>query len=207
MPMKKDRIVLDFLRLPKFQKVVFGKNVSAQMKDNPKFATPDVSVEEVETATNLLETRSVASINGGKESTALANQAEESWDDIIRKMAKYVDRIADGDGVVILNAGFNIAKQPAPASRPEFSVELGAMSGAVELRRQAVEGAKAYIWQYYIGETPPTNEESWVTAHVTSKASVELTGLTPLCKYWFRSEVVTINGITAYTSPIMQIVI
>jgi len=205
--MKKERIVLDFVRFPVAQKVEFGRGVITQMRGNPKFPSPDVSLDELETRTNLLESRSVASLSGGKESTALAHQAEEDWTDFMRKMARYAERIADGDGTVILNAGFNIAKQHSPGSRPEFSVELGEKPGSVELRRQAIEGAKSYIWQYYIGETPPLNDNGWITIQVTSKASVDLSGLNLMCKYWFRSAAVTVGGTTAYTQPVMQIII
>ena len=205
--MKKDRIVLDFVRIPVAQKTEFGKGVISKMKNNPKFATPDVTVEELEAKNTLLETRSVAALSGGKEATALMHQTEDEWNDLMRKMAKYVDRIADGDDTIILSAGFNLAKQPAPAVRPEFSVELGEKSGSVIIRRQAADGAKSYIWQYCVGETPAANDADWVTAQVTSKASVELTGLTPKATYWFRSAAVTPNGTTAYNSPVMQVVI
>ena len=205
--MKKDRIVLDFVRIPVAQKTEFGKGVISKMKNNPKFATPDVTVDELEAKNTLLETRSVAALSGGKEATALMHQTEDEWNDLMRKMAKYVDRIADGDDTIILSAGFNLAKQPAPSLRPEFSVELGEKSGSVIIRRQAADGAKSYIWQYYVGETPAANDADWVTAQVTSKASVELTGLTPKTTYWFRSSAVTPNGTTAYNSPVMQVVI
>jgi len=204
--MKKDRIVLDFVKLSIPQKVEFGKNVIARLKGNTKFPTPDVSVEVLETATTLLETRSVAAQGGGKEATALMHQAEDDWNDLMRKMARYIDRIADGDSAVILSAGFNLAKQPAPAVRPEFSVELGDKSGSVLLRHQAVESAQSYIWQYCIGDTP-ADDNNWTTAQVTVKASVELTGLIPLTKYWFRSAAVTTSGTTPYSSSVLQVVI
>jgi len=205
--MKKDRIILDFVRIPVAQQTEFGKGVISKMKNNPKFVTPDVSVDELEAKNTLLETRSVAALSGGKEATALLHQTEDEWKDLMRKMAKYVDRIADGDETVILSAGFNLAKQPAPAIRPDFSVELGDKSGSLTIRRQAVDGAKSYIWQYCSSETPAANDADWTTAQVTSKASVDLSGLTPKTTYWFRSAVVTTAGTSAYNSPVMQVVI
>jgi hypothetical protein len=202
--MKKDKVVLDFIKSPVAQKLEFTRGVISKMKTNPKFTDPDVAVEDLEAKADLLETRSVAALSGGKEATALMHQTEAELDDMLRKMAKYVDRIADGDNAIILSSGFNLAKQPAPALRPEFSVELGEKSGSVIIRRQAIEGARSYIWQYYMGETPAANDADWITAQVTSKASVEITGLTPLTKYWFRSAVVTATGTSAFNSPVMQ---
>ncbi len=59
-----------------------------------------------------------------------------------------------------IGSGFSTSKQPAPAQRPEFSVEPGQKSGSVLLRRQAVKGAKAYIWQFSINVVPQ-GEEGW----------------------------------------------
>jgi len=204
--MKKDHAVLDFVKIPFAHKIEFGRNVIGKIRGNINFPTPDVPVEEIKSKTDTLETRYVASLSGGKQETALLYQADEDWIDIMRKTARYVDRIADGDGAMILSAGFNLAKQPAPSVRPEFSVELGEKSGTVFLRRQKVEGARSYIWQTYVGESPD-NESEWKTALVTSQASTELVGLTPLTKCWFRVAAVTIEGTEAFSLPIMQIVI
>lgn len=144
--MKKDHSVLDFVRLSVAQKVEFGRNVIVKVKASPKFATPDVSIEELEAKNTLLETRSVAAMSGGKEATALMHQTEDEWVDLMRKMARYVDRIADGDSAVILSAGFDLAKQPAPVERPEFSAEHGERSGSVLLRHIGVAGARSYIY-------------------------------------------------------------
>lgn len=49
-----------------------------------------------------------------------------------------------------------------------------------------------------------SDNSSWVIAEVTPQASVEITGLTPLTKYWFRvAAAVTINGTGEYCVPIM----
>ena len=205
--MRKDFVVLDFVRIPVSEKVEFSRSLSTKMKENPNFPTPDVSLDELESKADQLELRSVAALGGGKEAKVLMRQAEAELDKVLRKTARYVDRIADGDVAIILSAGFKQAKQPAPTVRPDFSVELGEKSGSVVLRRQAVDGAKSYIWQHCMGDTPATKDTDWVTAQVTSRATVEMTGLTPMSKYWFRSAVVSPSGTSAYNSPIMQAVI
>jgi hypothetical protein len=204
--MKKDRLVLDFKKLSVPEKIAFGRNVYSLMTENPSFPTPDVQLEQLKLTTDGLETRNVASQSGGKEETVLLHQAEYAWDYIMSKEGRYVERIADGDGAIILSAGFNLAKQPAPGQKSEFSVELGDRSGSVVLKRQAVAGAKSYIWQHCI-HSIPENEASWITAEVTSRASVEISGLTPLSKYWFRVAVVTPQGTSAYSPAVMQAVL
>ena len=124
----------------------------------------------------------------------------------MRPPAFSVDRIAHGDADIFLSAGFDLAKQPSPAVRPEFSVELGEKSGTVLLRRQKVEGARSYVWQYTTQESPILYTD-WINAEVTSKASVVLSGLKPLTTYRFRETAVPTEGTGAYTMPIMQVVI
>lgn len=203
--MRKVHVVFDFVQLSIAEKVARGRNVYVEMIKNPTFPTPDVPLEVLKGDTDLLETRYLNALNGGKENTVLMRQAEAVWDDNMRKMARYVERIADGDSSIVLSAGFNLAKQPIPAQRSEFSVAAGNTSGSVLLRRQAVPGAKSYIWQFCVNALPET-EEGWKIAEVTSKASVELIDLTPVTRYWFRVASVSSQGTSAYNDPIMHVV-
>lgn len=199
--MKKDHAVLDFVKVPIAIKIEIGRSVENEMRPNPIFVNPDVPFDDLKASTDLLETRNVAAMNGGKEATALLHQAEEDWINKMRIQARYVDRIADGDSAVILGAGFSLAKQPAPITRSEFSAEQGEKSCTVVLKRKRENGAKAYIWQQ------STDGINWVTVQTTAQASVELTGLTPLTKYSFRVAVVSASGTSDFSDPVSIVVI
>jgi len=204
--MKKVRVIFDFIQLTIPEKIARGRNVIAEMTENPAFPNPDVSLDALKEATDLLETRYLNARNGGKESTVLMHQAEDAWDDDMRILGRYVERIAGDDSAIVLSSGFNLTKQPIPAQRAEFSVEAGKNSGSVILRRQAVPGAKSYIWQICINALPET-EDGWKIAEVTGKASVELNDLIPVTKYWFRVASVSSQGTSAYNDPIMHVVV
>jgi hypothetical protein len=204
--MKKEKVVFDFIKLTATEKPEFGTNVIQKMTGNPRFPNPDESLDSLRIKNELVQSRSVAALSGGKEATALLHQAIDDWDNAMRKEAKYVDRIADGDGAIILSAGFNLAKPNIPGQRAEFTAENGEHSGTAALRHIAIDGAKSYIWQYCIGETP-ANENGWTIGTVTTKASAEITGLIPLTKYWFRVAAVTVDGTSAYSQPILLVVI
>jgi hypothetical protein len=204
--MSKDHVVLDFLRLSVIEKVGFGNSVVSSMTGSPVFINPDVPLATVITKNDLLESRFEASQKGGREETKLMHQAEDEWDEVMRKTALYVDRIADGDGALILNAGFNLAKQRAPGQRAEFVTENDDKPGTVLLRRTAVDGATAYIWQYS-KEPLPADDSEWTTGATTAKASAVIAGLTPLTRYWFRVAAVTRQGTSAYTGPVMHAVV
>ena len=203
--MKKVHVVFDFIQLPIAEKIARGRNVYVEMNGNPTFPMPDVPLNVLKEDNDMLEARYLSALNGGKENTILMHQAEGVWDDDMRKTARYVERIADGDSAIVLSAGFNLARQPIPAQRSEFSAEAGKSSGSVLLRRQAVPGAKSYIWQFCINALPET-EDGWKIAQVTGKASVELIDLTPVTKYWFRVASVSSQGTSAYNDPIMHVV-
>jgi len=204
--MKKVSVVFDFLRLTIPAKIAKGRNVCTEMTQNPTFPTPDIAMNSMKEVNDLLETRYLAAQNGGKEETALMHQAEVIWDDMMRKQARYVDRIADGDEAIIISSGFSTSKQPIPAQRPELSAEPGQKSGSVLLRRQAVKGAKAYVWQYCVNSIPE-DEDAWKIAQVSGKASVEISDLLPVTKYWFRVAAVMAQETAAYNSPIMHVVV
>jgi hypothetical protein len=204
--MAKDHIVLDFLRYSVIEKISFGDTIQLRMAANPIFATPDVPLTTLKAKNDALRVAYEAAQKGGREETLLMHQAEDEWDETMRKEANYVDRIADGDGAIILNAGFSLAKQRAPAQRAEFTARQGDKSGTALLRRLAVEGATAYIWQY--GKDPlPASENEWITANTTAQSTAVINGLTPLNRYWFRVAAVTRQGTTDFTGPVLLAIV
>ena len=83
--MKNDHVVLDFVKEPIPQKIETAHNVQTEMSSNRIFINPDVPFEELKACNDLLQTRYIASLSGGKEETALLHQAEEVWIDKMRK--------------------------------------------------------------------------------------------------------------------------
>jgi len=62
-------------------------------------------------------------------------------------MAHGVERFTDNDDAIVLSAGFNISKQPIPSPGVDLIIESGEKSGSVIISRNAVQGAKSYLWQ------------------------------------------------------------
>ena len=203
--MKKNTVVLDFLRFSVPNKIAFGRTALSKMSVLALFANPDVAYATVTTIVNKLETYYMSSRGGDHEQMALMHQAEEEFDNAFRKLAYYVDRVADGDEAIILSAGFHLAKQPTPAERPEFTVEAGDIPGSIFMKRKAVAGASSYVWEYYVGAEVPT-EEKWLFAGSTTQASYEMKGLNSGDKVWFRVAAVTKDGMQPFTDAIMKVV-
>ena len=203
--MKKISVIFDFIRISILNKVGRGKGVIDGMRGNPKFPTPDVALDDLEEATNLLERTHIAASGGDKTNKALMHQAEKAWDQLMRDQAMYVDRIAKGDHAIILSAGFNFSRTPAPAKRPEFSAELGEKSGSVILHCKAIKGAYAYVWQCCKGTLAET-EAGWAYAKATGKATAVIEDQVPVTKYWFRVAAVLAEGTAAYCEPISIVI-
>jgi hypothetical protein len=200
--MKKIHAIFDFVSLAFPEKITFGRNVHTMMTGNVNYPTPDVPLADIKAKTDLLEEQMVAASHGGPPETALLHQTAKEWDDMMRDEARYVDRIAKGNEAMIRGAGFNVSQQPNPYVRPEFSAKIGEQPGTARLRRQAVQGAKSYIWQLS-KNVLPVGEDGWSNAKVTTKATALIDGLDTLTIYWFRVAAVTPAGTLAYNAPIM----
>jgi hypothetical protein len=87
----------------------------------------------------------------------------------------------------------------------DFDVELDIELGSALLHCMKMKDAKLYVWQYCIVDTP-TLETEWINAQETIRASVLLTKLIPLTKYWFRVVVLTNNGCKVISLPILKFI-
>ncbi|HPS12370.1 MAG TPA: fibronectin type III domain-containing protein [Prolixibacteraceae bacterium] len=202
--MKKIKAVLTFLRLSIIEKIGFYRNVIEKMTDNPNFPSPDVPMTEVTVSVDKLEKAYYAARDGSHVAIAEMHQCEEESDEIFRKLVDYVNRIADGDESMIRSSGFETSKEPKPRKKSEFIVIPGNKPGSFILRRQAVKGARSYLWQYCKGDSPAPEGE-WTVLDASTQATYEVTGLTSGTKYWFRVAAVTSEGTGAFTSPVSKI--
>jgi hypothetical protein len=201
--MRKSEVILDFLRLPYAGKVEFGRNMVLRMTGNLSFPTPDVPLSQITTASNSLETAFNAAQGGGPQQTAALHLASKQWDGLMRKLAIYVNRIADGNEAMILSSGFHTTHQPKPALHPEFRVEHGELSGEIVGHHKAYKGRSCWVWQYC--EDPIPADGSWKLAGVSIQASFVYKELVPGTKYWFRVALVTYDGQGPWSDPAVLI--
>jgi hypothetical protein len=203
--MKRIKVVLDFIKFAIAEKIAFFRNSLKLMTNNALFVKPDVLLADVTLLVDKLETDFTAAKSGDHALVAVMNQSELAADEAFRKLALYVDRIANGDAAVILKAGFHISKQPEASKREAFRVEAGPNPREIILLRKAQPGAKSYVWQYCIGPLP-TTEQVWIFAGATTKARFVIINLESGSKCWFRVAAVTIEGIGPWSAPVMRVV-
>jgi hypothetical protein len=201
--MRTIKVVLDFVRLAVILLVEFAKNVVVKMTGNPSFPNPDPSLAEITSAVNELETAITNADGGGKLLKAQMRQAAKKLRDLLRKLAAYVDHIADHDETVILSSGFHTSKRPDPTLRPEFWARAGVNSGTIVAGHKAIKKAKAYIWQINVSEDP-YSEEGWVFVGFSTQSRCVLSNLEVGKAVWFRCCAITSAGLTPYSDPVCR---
>lgn len=204
--MKKVRVLLSFVKLTVAEKIAYFKNVISKMTGNTAFPEPDVSLASATELVTDLENANSNSLSGSHAAIAQRNHAEAEADKAFRKLAMYVERIADGDMALILSSGFQLSKQPEPAQRPQFLVEAGEKSGEVALTRKAQPKAQSYVWQYCIGSLPANGNGAWTFAGASTRGKFTIDNLESGSKCWFRVAAVTTEGMSPWTDPIMKVI-
>lgn len=114
------KVSLEFIMQTPTQKGVFGDNVISEMTGHPTvFPTPDVPLTELTTVNDDLKLKTQQALSGDKERILERDEAEKKWDDLFRKEALYVDRIADGNKLVIAQSGYHsTSTEVHPAEKP-----------------------------------------------------------------------------------------
>ncbi len=102
------KVSFGFIDFNPTQKGLFGDNVFAEMTDHPLvFVTPDVPLATLETVNNALKLKTQQALSGDKEKIQERDEAEKLWDTTFRKEGEYVQRIASGNKLIIVQSGYH----------------------------------------------------------------------------------------------------
>lgn len=166
---------------------VFTQHVIACLTGNTRFATPDPTLTVVQTALTAFNAAVAKTVDGTRQDTADKNAKREVLEDLLRKLADYVQRVSAGVEVSILSSGFDIHKKPEPVGplpTPEnFKVKVGKNKGSVEVSCDAVANASFYEFEYT--ESPASAVSTWLKK-TTTKKQLLLEGLQSGKEYTFR---------------------
>lgn len=202
--MRKLKVLLDFVRYIIPVKIEFYKKIIANLTANATtFPTPDVELTVLTGDVNKLDANFQASLGGSHLATSQMRETEKAVDEKFRIIAKYVDKIANGNESIILLAGFYPTRQPASSQREHFTAENGANPGEIILRCKAFPNARSYTWQYSEINLP-LKEEDWKYAGTSTQSRFTVRNLVSMVKYWFRVAPVTAQGMQAWSEPISK---
>lgn len=171
-------------------------------------------LSELATTNDLFRTAIHASLSHDVTKIAERNKIRAVLEDILKRIAAYVEFAAHGDIDAMASTGFDLRRDTTPQSGrnqilpapSDFRVVHGLRSGMVDLHVAKLIRAKSYHVQFTEGD--PNIEGNWRPALTAANSShITLTGLTPGHTYWFRICGVSAPGYGLWTEPLSLMVV
>ena len=199
--MRKLKVLTSFTKLPIVNKASFCRNVVIKMTDNVYFSMPDVSLAEASAALDAFEAAILAAKDGAHTAISIRNDCEKVVNAKFILLAKYVDRIADGDETTILSSGFNESHQPSTPTKEELTVNDGDFPGSIFTKSLLIDNNASYRWEIRLLGTI-----EWVV-YVSIQSSFVISGLIIGSTYEVRVAIVTKDGQQPYSQVITKLVV
>jgi hypothetical protein len=106
MSLRKAKVLRSFMRDTPTKKTENGAHIIDELKHHTaEFPTPIPDPADLNTANEDLKQKTIAAINGGAEAIRARDESEKAWDTIFSKCCDYVDGVADGNVLIITQAG------------------------------------------------------------------------------------------------------
>ena len=186
-----------------------GQQIIAAMTNNPNFANPQPPLTDVTAALSTLDEAYKLHQIAKSDARAKANVADDAeiqFDSQFRKLAAYVESIADKDETIIASAGMQTkASRTTPSTLPApaaLSAAAGDHEGEINLTWKKVENSRSYIIQISLD---PPSADSWGHAETVTIANKTIQNLTSGKKYWFRVAAIGSTGQSGWSEPATRI--
>lgn len=157
--MKSLKVALNFTRLSDGDLSAFTNTVITNMTSNTAFAKSPVALSDLAKLLDTFDKSVAAAMDGGASLTAAKNAAREELLTALRKLAAYVQIVADQDEALVLASGFSVAKQGRTQStKLDVPLILGIDNEGTakfNIRLKAVANASAYEVRAVNGATTP----------------------------------------------------
>jgi len=117
----KYRVSLGFAKLNDDSLLLFATGIHTQLYAQPAYATPPVTAADLLAGITALSNAKVAQANGGKSATATKNICRQTLNDLLQRLAFYVQLACDNDLPVLLDSGFEVAstnRTQVPLAKP-----------------------------------------------------------------------------------------
>lgn len=197
------------LRQPVPDKLQTGRQIIAAMTNNPNFATPHPPLADITASLATLDdaykAHQIAKADA-RTKAGVADDAESQLDSNLRKLAAYVESIADKDETIIASAGMQtkaLRTAPTTLTAPEaLSATAGNREGEIDLSWRKVANSRSYIIQ--ISPDPPA-ADSWGHAETVTVSYKTIQNLTSGKKYWFRVAAIGSLGQSGWSEPATKI--
>jgi hypothetical protein len=206
--MSKIKLNLSSLTVP--QKLAKAQQIVSALTGNGSFPTPSPALANITSAVTELDAAASAvqtARQTAKEKTSTQNQKEDALDQLLTKLAAYVESVAGSNEQLILSAGMDtraaaVATTDPPGQPQALTPTAGDHDGEIDLSWDTVSGAKSYVIDKSGDPVTPT---SWSHAGVSTQSNFTAAGLISGGRYWFRVAAVNNNGQSGWSDPATKI--
>jgi Fibronectin type III domain len=207
---KKAKVVLNLSVLSIPDKVNLTEQFKTALTGNPNFKTVGELLGLTNEQAQKLQQRynKVQAIrNEGITETALMHQEADVLESLLKQLGLTVEAESKGDPALIKSAGMQVRRTASKAGIPSLPEALaakeGSKPGSIFLKWKGVRGSRTYLVR---ATTDVGNEASWQQVAVTTKAKVEIEGLTSGKQYWFQVCAVGTAGLSPWSDPATKVV-
>jgi len=183
-------------------KAIKCQEIVTNMTGNANYPTPNPALAGISTAIGELADAYEAALDLGKTKKAIMREKDEALDNLMRTLRDYVNEVGNGDEVILMSSGFDLAKLPSPIGPLSAPINLRALysetPGEVYLRWKPVYGASTYKIQY---KSDGQDDAEWMDAGLSTKGRFTVTGLENAKYYWFRVAANGAAGLSPYSDP------
>jgi hypothetical protein len=156
---RKAQVLMTFIKKDLPFKLVLGDVVYKKMQESGIYPSPEISYADMLLILKDLAAKVVGPQGGSASQYAAQRQAEKNWDAMMRKQARYVNFVADGDVAKLERSGFPIS--PTELRRwhiPELEfppqVSVNNKYGGIDIKTPGAQFANAY--NYLLVTDPKT---------------------------------------------------
>lgn len=211
------RLITSFSRMGEAEFLFIAGRIVAAMSSNARFPqpwpAPAPSAQDLSAA--LAHYRQALEASASRDVSRIAERqlARQELDDMLHRLAAYLEFAANGDEQALRSTGFELRRITNRPARTEMldapglvQLSHGAQSGLIDLRADRSEGATSYEVQVTQGD--PSIEANW--RHLTvahTLRHVILSGLIPLQWVWVRVRGFGVPGAGRWSEPVGIVVL
>ncbi|MFC6103518.1 fibronectin type III domain-containing protein [Olivibacter domesticus] len=180
------------------------------MTGNANFPDPTPALEDVQAAIeDYQEKLAKASQKGSPLDISLKNERKLILANVLKKLAFYVNSIAEGNMPMLLSSGFSLFAQPISGLVPSIPTRLrmsdGPLSGQIRFDFDKV-GSNA-IYEYCYAFQKDANGELLWSDRMSTTSSVKnmLQAVQPSITYYLRVRAINSNGVGDWCDPVSLI--
>jgi hypothetical protein len=204
------RIRLNLKKLSVTDKIAKGRQIVTAMRSNGSFPNPNPPLTEVTTALDELS-QAYALVQSAKSEVStrvvVQDNAVAKVDQVLTKLAGYVESVAGKDDTLITSAGMVTKASRSAPTLPvvpqALTANAGEHEGEISLGWKAVPNARSYTIE---ASVDPAAANSWTHIGIATSASKLVTNLTSGKRYWFRVAAVSAGGQSGWSEHATKVV-